>query len=305
MANLISAIQANVAPYSNSNTTLEPSERQEILDIAKEILIVKERLKAIFDFNKLCELGKKKGVIFSEDGKIVEDLCGKRLVADLEFNHNVMKETCISFFESHGYSYNPENELLSNGTVDTETETVKMFKGFFENQSLIAALNKKFQYVTLDAIYDVIDFEEVKYSVKLFMDSTRFLQLLKNRGWIVYRDSQDAYIVNLSGQAFDASSLDFKWKKQKLEVLHSLHFLGYISNKTGDQFIYHNKVLTIDEVYELIKTQVVDQLVSEAHSIGFKFDIEKKSFVKKGSEASVREVMIQVHLKHMRLEDIF
>lgn len=316
MANSINAVQTNVVPIFESKPAEESSGQQEISEVAKETFqnanvkepeewMVKEKLKGIFHFDKLCELGKEKGATFSHDGKIFEDPSGKRLVADLEFFHTLMKDALVTYIESQGYYYNPVSELLTNGTVDTVSDTLKILKNFFGDQKRITALKHKLKDVTFEAIYDVIDFEEVKSTVKLFMDSKQFIPLLKKRGWLVYGNSEDVQIVNLKGLAFDLNTLDFMWKKQKHEVIQSLQRSGYAYNRIDDQFIYHKKAITIDQVYDLIKNQVVDQLVVEAHSIGYRFDIEKKLFVKEGSEASIREVMIQVHLKHMRLEDNF
>ena len=263
--------------------------------------IVKEKLKAVLDFDKLCELGKQNGAIFFDDGKIVSDESGKRLVSDLKYNHTVIKEAFLAHLKLQGYSYNPKSELLTNGTLDSASTTFRVMKLFFANQAVIKEMNRQFKDVTFFQIYDALEYEEVKSVVKLFLDPKRFIPLLKERGWVVNGKDQDTCIVSPNREVFDLKSLNLIWKKQRQEVLQSLKYLGVLETSKSDEFVFRNKRLTLDEVYDLIKHQVIDQLICEAQSLGFSFDLASKEFTKEGLGFSIREVIMRIHFKRMDL----
>lgn len=320
MANSISGLKAHTSPVYEGKPLDIVLEDQEVTAIAKEMLqntqsvsekgsdlterMLKKHLLGIIEFDKFCEIGKEKGAVFTNDGRFYLEEASKNLVADLEFNHAVIKSLFLNFIRLQGYQYNPISGLLTNGMEDAVDQTQKLLREFSTNEDLMGELKKKVREVSLYTIYKVIDYEVVKDVVKLFMDSNQLIPFLKRRGWVVFGKEKESEIVSPNGKSCYLDNLVTKWKKQKSEIVQSIQFCGYAYNRIDDDFRYYQKIMTIDEVYDCIKDQVVDQLVFEAKVLGFDFDVEKKLFIKEDCEVHVREVMIQVHLKHMGLEDI-
>lgn len=305
MVNSISSISSCISSDPHEE---KPAEVQAITSVALQALEreqeIKNKLKGLFCFDKLCELGRGKGATFTDDGNFIVDPSGKRLVADLKSNHTLIKEAFCSHIEAQGYSYNPVTELLTNGTIDTIEETLEIIKIFFNDKVQILSVAKKLNDVTLGAIYSVIDFEEIKSTIIIFMNSRQFVTLLRNRGWAIQGTDKNALFLSPRGKIFNFQALSSKWKKLKSEVIQSIHDCGYPYNAHYDCFVYQETAITMNEVYDLIEYDVIDQLIIDAYSIGIYFDITSKGFVKNNLKISLKEVVTQVTLKHMGLEDI-
>lgn len=324
MANSVSAIRTNEnIVYPDIETPIETlTKLQEISDVAKEVLIeakeksfeeqeletnlIKFKLKGVLQFDKFCERLEAGGLQLTSDRRFVVDQLGKKILfSDLEASFNVLKETILLYIESRGYRYNPESELLTDGTTETAEQTQAVMKGFFTNQELISDLTEKlklYQTVIDDVeVCDVIDFEEVKSTVKLFMGLDEFITLLKERGWSIQEMADTSQVVSPEGKIYFFKDVCARWKYQKNEVVQSLKCLGFCYNPKSTLFKYHQDLMTFDRVYDLIKKQVLDDLICGAQSIGFTFDTTKKLFIKGDFEESVREVVIQVNLSHIGL----
>ena len=120
-------------------------------------------------------------------------------------------------------------------------------------------------------VCDVIDFEEVKSTIKLFMGLDEFITLAKERGWSIQDRADKSQVVSPEGKIHFFKDVCTRWKFQKNEVIQSLKCLGFGYNPKSDLFKYHLDVMTFDEVYDLIKDQVVNELVFAAQLMGFTF----------------------------------
>ena len=150
-------------------------------------------------------------------------------------------------------------------------------------------------------VYDAIDYEKVKSTIKVFTDYERFIELLIKRGWGIQKRGQTTLFVKPNGKTYYLNTVLAQWKLQRNEMLQSLKSIGFEYNHKTKRFTHDAKDMSLDEVYDAIKVQVVDQFISYAKSKGFIFHIEEGEFFKYNLAFSVQEVLIRVNLNHIDL----